>query len=355
MLLFFLKFFITNIVFSMILCSFLMRFNKNSNYSNSELILYSLGVGPAFTALLLYYAFLILPHHSNLFYLFLVVSVYFIIAISGRKNIKHIKDILQSGLKKMFSFSGSLSSQVGHFIYLLIIIILTIVFLIVFFVYILPNALLGHDVLNYAIAGTMLFDDKSLAPIWVKNFLNNGFLYKIRTAPSFSLLLTWEKLVNSIFHIKSDLYFRSISSYYGLLIIGIHYYWVAKRSKWLGLLSTLILLSSYGFLIIFLIKHIDSYRIFFLVVSWIFLIYAIKDKTRFSILLFGIFLGLTVSIHRIGLVLGCMTSIVYFIMVDDHLKLRLINFSFIILLLLFFGGGHYILDLIEGQGRWFRR
>jgi hypothetical protein len=78
MFLFIFKFFITNIVFSVILCSLFTRFNESGRYSNSELLLYSLGLGPAFTALLLYYSFLILPHRSNIFYLILVAAVYFL-------------------------------------------------------------------------------------------------------------------------------------------------------------------------------------------------------------------------------------------------------------------------------------
>ena len=58
---FFLIFFVTNILFSFILFLFILKFARKHNYSKVEILLYSLGTGPAFTVLLLCYLLLVLP------------------------------------------------------------------------------------------------------------------------------------------------------------------------------------------------------------------------------------------------------------------------------------------------------
>ena len=82
---FFLIFFLTNILFSAILCSLIIRLDRDSNYSSMELLLYSLGLGPAFLTLLLYYSFLLIPGRSSLFYVSIVIVVFSAIALAGRQ------------------------------------------------------------------------------------------------------------------------------------------------------------------------------------------------------------------------------------------------------------------------------
>lgn len=354
MLLFTIKFFITNIIFSFILSSFLMRLNKSGGYTGSELMLYSLGLGPVFTTLILYYTFLLIPHHSNVFYLVLILSVYFLIAIIGRKYFKHLLRDIQCKIKKVLIVKGSVYNQTEHILLMLIIIIPLSVYLVVYLTRILPQPLVGHDILDYGITGRMLFEEKSLAPIWVKNFAESGYSYRILHAPSFSLLLTWEELINSFFYVKSDFYFRSISVYYGLLILSVQYYWAAKQNKWLAVLSALALLSGVAFLIKFFSPHIDTYRILFFIMSLIYLAYAVKKPDYLSIILFGIFSGFAAFAHRIGVVLVVINCVVFFIILDSNFKTRLLKTAIVIILVLAFGGSHYIFDLIWGRGAWIK-
>lgn len=352
MLLFFFKFFITNIVFSVILCSLLTRFNENGRYSNSELLLYSLGIGPAFTTFLLYYSFFILPHRSNIFYLILIAAVYFLIAVIGRKSFKHIFCDVKKNVKKVFILKGPASRKIQHISLIIIICLPLAVYLFIYLTKILPKPLIGHDILNYGIMGRMLFDEKSLAPIWITNFANTGFLYKSLHAPSFSLLLTWEALINSIFHVSSDLYFKSIGTYYGLLIVGVQFYWVSKQSKWLAFVAVLALLSGVAILKNFFSPHIDTYRIFFFIMSLIYLAYAVKEPDDLSIILFGIFSGFAAFAHRIGIVTTAINFSVFIVMTAGNFKLRVINAFIFVILFLVFGGDHYIFDLMLGQGGW---
>ena len=353
--LFFLKFFITNIVFSVILCSLFTRFNGNGRYSNSELLLYSLGLGPAFATLLLYYSFLILPDHSNIFYLILIVSVYSVLAFMGRKSFKHIFGDVKKNVKKVFAVKDSAFGKIEHITLIVIIFVPLAVYLFFYLTKILQQPLIGHDILNYGITGRMLFDEKSLAPVWIKNFAKSGYIYGALHAPSFSLLLTWEELINSFLHVKSDLYFRSISVYYGLLIIGVQFYWVSKKSKWLAVLAVFALLSGLLFFTNFLYPHLDTYRIFFFIMSLIYLAYAVKKPDYLSIILFGIFSGFAAYAHRIGVVTTVISCGTFIVMMDDRCKSRVIKAAIVIMVILAFGGDHYIFDLIWGRGAWIHR
>ena len=129
---FFIKFIITNILFSIILCSIFIRLNKYGKLSNPEILLYSLGLGPAFTTLLLYYFFLTIPYRSNLFYLILIAAVYFLIALIGRKSFKHLFSDITSNVKKVFTYRRSVRYQIEHIILIAIICVPLAIYLYVY-------------------------------------------------------------------------------------------------------------------------------------------------------------------------------------------------------------------------------
>lgn len=347
MLLFLLKFFITNIVFSVILCSLFTRLNENGRYSNSELLLYSLGLGPVFTTLLLYYSFLIFPHRSNIFYLILIVAVYFLIAVIGRKFFGRIFCDFKNYINKMFTIKGSGFRKMEQITLMVIIFVPLMVHLFVYLTKILPQPLNGHDVLIYANQGRILFDEKSLWTVIYTKFYTNA-------PPSFSLLLTWEELINFPFQVKSDLYFKSVNTYYGLLILSVMFYWVAKQNKWAAVLSVFALLSGVSFFVSLLQPHVDLYRIFFLSISFIWLAYSVKEKDYLSLLLFGIFSGFTAFAHRIGIVVAVINCFVFFITIECNFRTRILKILMVVLLIIAFGGDHYMFDLIWGKGDWIK-
>jgi len=345
------KIIITNLLFSVSICSLLMRFNEDRRHSNTELLLYSLGVGPAFTTLLLYYSLLIIPHQSNLFYLLFVLFIYLLLALGGAKSFKPLYYNIRQSFKDLFcSINKSMYARIEFAFFISIIIILLTGYFYIYLTRLLPQPLAGHDILGYATMGRILFEEKSLGPVWNERFAESGFLYFTSHAPSFPLLLTWEKFLNSFFCTSSDLYLRSVSTYYGLLILGVQFYWTAKKSRWLGLLAAFALMSGLGFSIGFLFKHLDTYRIFFLIMSWIYLAYTIKEKDFLSVLLFGIFSGFAAFCHRIGMILVGFNCFALFLFIDASLKKRLLKTCFVIMVLLLFGGAHYILDTFWGKG-----
>ncbi len=352
MILFSLQFILTNIIFSVIICTVLIRFNKDRIHSNLELLLYSLGLGPVFTSLLLYYFLLFFPHHSNLFYLIGVLFVYFIILIPGRKTfpvlytgiIKKIKDTRQK-----FNNSNPYHKTESIIVASVLILFLAL-FLFLYLTNTLQTPLDGTDSLRYGNLGKIFFTEKSLEYRWIRIYPKTGFYININHAPSFSLLLTWEKIMDSFFSVNKDLYFKSLSTYYALLILSILIFWLSKKSKYLALFGAFALLSGFYFFETLITQHIDSYRIFLLIVSWIFLAYAIEKKYSLSFLLFGIFSGFAAFAHTIGAVLVIFSCLALFIFMNGNLIYRLKKTTFVVILVIAFGWLHYILDIFWGYG-----
>ncbi|WP_320045062.1 glycosyltransferase family 39 protein [uncultured Desulfobacter sp.] len=336
---FFFLFFVTNIFFSFILYSFLLRFNVENFVENKVLLLSSLGIGPIVVSLILYYSFLIAPNHSAQFYLTIVVFLYLVIAFCGCSHLKS-KKLVKSAKIAITIQNGSLILIIGGMVFF-------------YFKNILPTPLIGHDILNYAIVGEMIFKAKSLDPIWTRDFFNVGYTYKMTCAPAFSLLLTWEKIFNSTFSgTQSDIYFRSVGAYYGWLIVSFQFYIVEKKNRWLAVFSCCALLTGLGFYQTLLIPHIDTFRIYFIVLSYYFLVSAVKKTDGLSIILFGIVSGFSTYSHRIGLVLSIINYGVFFVMQDNSLNKRIFNITIVSILLLVLGGSHYLIDLLLGQGYW---
>jgi len=355
MLLFIFKFLLTNLIFSSIVCSLLIKFNHEKRYFTPELFLYSLGLGPAFTTLILYHAFLFFPGHSNIFYLALISIIYLTMAGVGFNSAGVLCNEIITGFKtKLQVWRESRYKRFELILLSLLIGVPLALYLYLYFAKFLPQPLTGHDVLIYGTAGKILFGAKSLTPIWVADFAESGFIYKILHAPSFSLLRTWEELINGLFSVKSDLYFKSISAYYGLLIIGVQFYVVSKKDKWLAVAAMAALLSGFAFFLIFFTRHIDSYRIFFIGVSWICLMRSLMWEDRLSFVMLGVFSGFSAFSHRIGLVFALINVLAFLIMMKNTLWARMWHGAVIVLCILACGGDHYVFDLIWGQGGWLK-
>ncbi len=352
MIIFSIEFILTNIIFSVIICAALMRFNERSTHSNLELLLYSLGMGPVFTSLLLYYLLLFLPHLSNLFYLLAILITYFILLFLGRKSFYILwTDIIAriKNTRKKFNNLNT-SHRLETVIFTGILILFLISFLFLYLTNTLQTPLDETDSLRYGTLGKILFTEKSLEYRWVRIYPQTGSYSKINHAPSFSLLLTWEKIMNSFFNSEKDLYYKSTSVYYGILILSLMIFWLSKKSKYLALLSIFALLSGFIFYRTLIKVHLDSYRIFFLIISWIFLAYAIEKKDSLSYLLFGVSSGFAAFSHTIGAVLILFNYLALFIFMKGNLKIRLSRTCLVTILVIIFGWFHYILDIIWGFG-----
>jgi len=240
--------------------------------------------------------------------------------------------------------------QIETILFSSVILILLSIFLFLYLANTLQTPLDGTDALRYGTLGKIIFKEKSLEYRWIHLYPKTGFYYYMNHAPSFSLLLTWEKIVDSFFSTEKDLYYKSISTYYALLILGIMFFWLCRKNKYLALLGIFSLLSGYAFFHTLITQHLDSYRIFFLFVSWIFLAYAIEKKDSLSFLLLGVFSGFAAFSHTIGAVLVVFNCLAVFIFLKGNLKYKLTKTTFVTITIIVFGWFHYILDIIWGYG-----
>jgi hypothetical protein len=94
--------------------------------------------------------------------------------------------------------------------------------------------------------------------------------------------------------------------------------------------------------------HLDAYRMFFLVVSWIWLAYTLKRKDSFSLFLFGVFSGFTAFTHLIGLIVASFNVLTLFVFYEDGLKARIFKVAAAVLLIAALGNIHYLMDALFG-------
>jgi len=352
MILFALQFILTNIIFSAIICTLLIRLNKERIHSHLELLLYSLGLGPVFTSLLLYYLLLFFPHHSYLFYLLFIFSVYLFLSFLGRKYFSVLlNDITRKikGARKTFKNLNTYH-QIESILFASVLIIFLALFLFLYLTNTLQTPLDGTDALRYGTLGKIFFEEKSIEFRWIQPYPETGSYILVNQAPSFSLLLTWEKIMDSFFTVDKDIYYKSLSAYYALLILGVSVLWLSKKSKYLALLGAFALLFGFAFFQTLITQHLDSYRIFFLVISWIFLAYAVEKKDFLSFFLLGTFSGFAAFAHTIGAVLVTFNCLALFIFMKGNLKDKLTKTTFVIILIIAGGWLHYILDIFWGFG-----
>ncbi|MDP2910032.1 MAG: hypothetical protein Q8N69_03095, partial [bacterium] len=275
---------ITNILFSWIILTAFMKLDRENMHSLPELMIYSLGFGPIGTSLLLYYLLLIVPHQSDLFYVLAVIVVYLFLFLLGRKNwSRALAEIvtMATKIKANYKTLNQLARMESIAVTGILLIALSIFFY-VYFGYTLRLPLDESDALKYGEMGKICYQEKSLDYRWVRNDPETGFAPDFNSAPSFALLLTWEKMTGALFSSYQDIYFKSIGAYYALLILGILIFWLSKRNKLLAFLGVFAYLSGLYFFATLFEQHLDSYRIFFVIISWIWLAYAIDKNDRFS-------------------------------------------------------------------------
>ncbi len=348
------KFLLTSIFFSLIIGAALLRRCNNRHYSTAELILYSMGLGPVFTVLLLYYFLLLIPGLSHSFYLVSILTLFALTLVFSLRGF-HIL-----GLRLFHWFKSSASSwrslppkeKTKNALFWGFLLALGTGFLFLYLGNTLHTPIEHHDALVYGNYGKMYFQQKQIYYSKVMRPARNGFYFQGSQRPSFSLLLTWEMLLNSDSINQKpyfDMYFRSISGYFGLLVISLCFYWLFKKNKYLALLGLLVLFSGLQFFLMLVNYHLDSYRLFFLLVSWIWLAYTIKERDNFALFLLGVFSGLAGFTHLIGLVAALVNGLALFIFYEGDFKTRFRKTAALALMILVLGNFHYLLEVFFGS------
>jgi hypothetical protein len=353
MVLFYFKFVLTGILFSLVIGALLVRFDKNRGYSSLELVLYSLGLGPAITVLILYYLMLLVPGKPHFFYLaavFLIFGVMFIFALKGFAALgRRLYHWAKSCIAAWKGFDTRQKIKITA--YWGVLSILLAGFLVIYPTRTLQTPMEHHDALVYGNLAKLHYQKREVTYSPVMLPAENGFVFQGTQKPSFSLLLTWEMMLNPKTANQQrdfDMFFKSTSGYYGLLIAAVFFLWLYRKNKYLALLGLLALLSGLRFFFMLLNYHLDAYRIFFLLVSWVWLAYAVKKKDRFSMVLLGVFSGLAAFSHLIGFVAAALSGMALLLFDDCRFKSRLAKVAALALFVIACGGVHYLLEAIMG-------
>ncbi|MBK5286098.1 MAG: hypothetical protein JJE25_11920 [Bacteroidia bacterium] len=346
-LIYFLQFLLTNVFFGVTLALWINRFNKEQTYSLTELLIYSFGAASAVVSILLYYLFLLTPHLNPLVYFLIVVLCFALPAFFIRKDFTLLLNVFRVFKSRLyecrtsgFALLGFTATCLGFFILSQVII--------------LNRPLIEHDILEYGAQAKIFFKERYVQYVGDRFDNESGYYFVGLHGFSFIFLSVWERIMNVVVHSDKDYFFRSITTYYSLLIVLVQFYWFSKKDIVLAFIASILLFTSSGFIMTAMIYHLDTYRIFLMMMSMICMLKAIHYNDRLSILLFGIFTGLSAFVHSIGALLAVMETGIFFLFINGAFLQRLKQTGIVILLLMIFGGIHYVLDTFWGTGWIFK-
>lgn len=345
---FFLLFFLTNIVFSFVICAVFLSLKKEKN-NLREYLLYSFVAGPAVTSVLVYYLLLLLPNFSYIFYSGFILVFYFTLALLTRKNLIIIIQELRNYFHQLKLINKSATNNWDKY-YPLVFYLAIAYYVLLGVKNIFLKPITGHDMLEYAIQGKIFYHNVIIK--YQQHLFDNfsNFYYVGLHGYGFPLLATWERIFDHYFGINSDFYFRSVTVYYGLLILLIVYYWLNKKDKFIALAGVIALYFCYGYLIAVSEFHIDTFRISLFTITLICFARAIKDINWFTVFCLGFFGGMQAFSHSIGAILIVIELGLLFLFIKTNFVDRILKIGFATLIVLFFGGIHYVLDVFYGTG-----
>jgi len=306
----------------------------------------SVGITPYLFSLTLYYLLLLLPGMSDSFYLsMMLLMVLALVLFSCRFSFSVMKDFFVDRTK-------NISELFKKYKYLLF----PGFFLVIFFIlgwsyYIFSKELSEHDTLEYAVQGKMFYELKKISYRSVPYYPENGFYYVGLHGFSFPLLATLERITNGIIH-SGDLFFRSINSFYGILILWMGFLELfSKTNRWYALVFVATLLSVYSFFETIMKYHIDNFRVFFVVTV---LFYFVKLVNNFPVFnrpgIMAVLLGAMANAHSLGFMLTFLLWIPLFFLLNESFRKRVAYIVFVIFLMMLFGGIHYPIDMMAGTG-----
>ena len=205
--------------------------------------------------------------------------------------------------------------------------------------------------LEYAIQAKHFAREKLIAYIPNRYHAENNFFYVGLHGFSFPLIGTWEYLFSEIFGIyDNDYLLRSVTGYYGILILVLIYHFIKKYSRFYALSAITLLFSSYGFYLMVTDYHIDTYRIFMILAAFAGLGLAIKHPSNITLILFGVFAAAQAYIHSLGVFIAIFLSLSFFIFYPAKFSKKAVQSLVLFFVIMLFGGVHYVMDVFLGTG-----
>lgn len=341
---------VTYLLFPVCVWMFLLALDRRNEYPVLEFLLYSFGLAPALVALILYYALLLFPGCDGTRYVLATCAIFGLLGMIGILPAR--RRFAMAWFATGEHIHGLSAWQKAEWAAFWIILVLPLTWFAWHYLnYALWYSLNGHDVLEYACYGKFFFNERTIYPFFETTYPGVGIVFAAKHAPSFSLLLTWERFFTAVVRpVESDLFFRTAVTWYGLLILAIQCFWISKLNRWLAVIGIAAMLgNSWFFATIVTAHHLDTFRIFLLMLSWIWLARHIYRDDRLSLYLFGACTGLAAFAHSIGMLLAAFSLVTLVLFSRGGIRVRFYKGVVAALLTLLFGGGHYVIDLIWGR------
>ncbi len=313
---------------------------KNSENLHPLLsLLVGIGLSPYLIAILLNYLLWIIPHQSDSFYFIAVIIVFVLLAFVGRKEIRALLASIMSMLRNLHK--GLI--VMGFFG--------LIIFMIGWSYYLTTKSLTEHDTLEYAVQGKVFYDTKEVSYDAHNYDEESGFYYVGLHGYSFPLIASWERICNGMLGYRSDLFFRSVNSLYGIwILLSIVLIAYKAAGRHLALILLIALPFTYGYYETIFKYHIDLYRIFFLNFSLLGMYFLIKKPSWGLAVVLALIMGAQANAHSLGALLYILELGVIFFFLPLQWIPRLRYFAAILILSLLFGSLHYLVDVIWGTG-----
>ncbi|MCB0769866.1 MAG: hypothetical protein KDC00_05620 [Flavobacteriales bacterium] len=329
---------LTNIAFGLITAALFLRFQDRLRLPVGPLALTGLGLGPFLLSVVLYYALLLFPGIPRPALLVLPVLAFGLLAwIAGpgwgglRGWITELMRALRDPSIWLF-----LLGSAG-------LLVVTVLFLA-------NKPLVDHDVLEYGVQGRIFLRDGAIRYSQFRFDEASGFHYVGLHGFAFPLLFTWEGLWAWVLRAPSDLWARSITMWYGWLIIVFVWSVFRQVDRWMAVAGSIALAASVGFLFLVTIYHLDSFRIFFFTTSMAAFVALFRAPSRARVLLLAVLCAAVGFIHSIGAILCVVLWGVVLLLLPVPIMQRLRWTVPAVGVMLLLGGVHYVLDVLIGTG-----
>ncbi|MCB0410756.1 MAG: glycosyltransferase family 39 protein, partial [Flavobacteriales bacterium] len=178
----------------------------------------------------------------------------------------------------------------------------------------------------------------------------NNFYFVGLHGFSFPLLSTLERFLDMPFGVEKDLYLRSITGYYGLLILMLVFHVLQRFNFLLGFIAAICLFLTSGFFITVREFHIDTYRIFFSVFAILAYIRISNERNYFYLTIIGMLFGIAAFIHSISVFICFAFLLAFFAFSRERINIKILYSIYLFITMIVFGLLHYILDVTMGTG-----
>ncbi len=332
---------VLHLVFPFFLAAFLRKYDRLREVKIVELLGWSVALTPALVTLLLYYLLWLVPGQAPVFYVGAVSFVFIAMGALALAPLLETVGYLRTEVCRLvrrypyptLALATVALGIVGGWLF-----------------YLNHKTLTEHDTLEYAVQGKIFLRDLAIRYEAHRYDEATGFYYVGLHGFAFPLLATWEGMISSITGVTSDLYFRSVNSVYGGLLLAFTFYYLRQLHYRLALWGTAGLLLTYGFFETLMKYHIDNFRVTFFFLATLVLYRLLQRYSVFLLLCFTLFAGAQAVAHSLGAMLVFFQLAVLLFFVEGNVKQKTMRAVLAGALILAFGAVHYVMDVITGTG-----